>query len=69
MNMAFYCLNSGRRSSLSLEALPLFRHVRLLEILCVLITQLEVDILNSLLDPLLATQTDDGAHALFDGPC
>jgi hypothetical protein len=48
--------------------LPLFRYIRLLEILGVLITQLEVHVLYSLLDPLLTTDTDDRANTLFDTP-
>jgi hypothetical protein len=51
------------------KALPFLRHVPLLQVLCILIAQLEVGVLDRLLDPLLTAQTDDRANALLDRPC
>jgi hypothetical protein len=51
-----------------LETLPLLWHVSLLQVLRVLVAQLEVGVLDCLLHPLLAAQTDDGADTLLDCP-
>jgi hypothetical protein len=56
-------------SLLELETLPLLRHISLLQVLRVLITQLEVGIPYRLLYPLFAAQTDDRANTLLDCPC
>ena len=60
--------SSSHPITLPLEALPLLRPVHLLQVLRILITKLVVRVLDRLIDPFLATQTDYGANALLDTP-
>ena len=60
--------SSSHSITLPLKALPLLRPVHLLQVLRILITKLVIRVLDRLIDPLLTTQTDDGANALLDTP-
>jgi hypothetical protein len=53
---------------LLLIALPLLGPVHLFQVLRVLITELVIHVLDRLINPLLTTQTDDGANPLLDTP-
>ena len=67
-----YCratlLSSPHFITLLLITLPLLRPVHLLQVLRVLITKLVIRVLDRLVNPLLTTQTDDGANAFLDTP-
>lgn len=63
-----HLLNLPFFSTIHLETLPLLRHIRLLQILRILIAQLEVHVLHRLIDPLLAAQSDDRTDSLLDAP-
>lgn len=50
------------------EPLPLLGQIGLFKVLGILIAQLEVDVLHRFFNPLLATDTNDGAYTLLDSP-
>lgn len=52
----------------SLEPLPFFRRILLLQVLRILIAQLVVRVPDRLFYPLLAAQANNGANALLDAP-
>jgi hypothetical protein len=51
-----------------LEALPFLRHICLLQVLRILVTELEMTVLYGLFDPCLAAQSNNRAYTLLDTP-
>lgn len=68
----YWCFQHGFGSVFAsatiLISLPLLGNICILKILCILITQLEVHILHSFFDSLLAADANDRAHTLLDTP-